>query len=208
MTHSLTVDRGLRRRQVTIDEALDHAVAIMGEVGVGGLTIAEIARRMEMRAPSLYRYFDSLHAVHDALFARGVAGNAQAIAVAIAGLAPGIDRLRAGATATVCWCVEHPALAQLLYWRPVPGFEPSTETFDVSQQQMRELDAEFAAAIECGDLDQTAGTPQAVRLFTVVISGLISQQLANEPGASYDEGKFTSLTNPALDLFFDHYRRR
>lgn len=208
MVSSPAVRRQQRRRQTVVDEALDHAAEIMAEQGVGALTISEIARRMELRGPSLYKYFDSLHAVYDALFTRGVAGNAAAVTAAIEALPPGIDRLRVGAVATVRWCVEHPALAQLLYWRPVPGFAPSTSTFAASQRQMSEVQGEFAAAVECGELAPAAASGDAIRLFTVIMSGLISQQLANEPGAPYDTGLFTSLTEQAIGLFFDHYRRQ
>ena len=76
-------DRRLLRRQQTIEEALDAAVAIMGEAGVGGLSMSEIARRLGMRQPSLYKYFPSLHAVYDALFARGVERSGAAIQAAV-----------------------------------------------------------------------------------------------------------------------------
>src|SRR5690348_18434590 len=72
------------RRQQTIEEALDAAVAIMEETGVGGLSMSEIARRLGMRQPSLFKYFPSLHAVYDALFARGVAGTGAAFQPAVA----------------------------------------------------------------------------------------------------------------------------
>ena len=54
-----SVSRRLLRRQQTIEEALDAAVAIMEELGVGGLSMSEIARRVGMRQPSLYKYFPS-----------------------------------------------------------------------------------------------------------------------------------------------------
>ena len=54
-----------------IEEALDHAERIVTESGAGAVTIAEIARQMGIRPPSLYKYFASLHAVYDGLFARG-----------------------------------------------------------------------------------------------------------------------------------------
>src|SRR4051794_34336603 len=43
----------------------------MTEHGVGGLSLGEVARRMGMRTPSLYVYFDAKNAVYDAVFARG-----------------------------------------------------------------------------------------------------------------------------------------
>ncbi len=40
-----------------------------------------------------------------------------------------------------------------------------------------------------------------VRLYTVVLSGLISQQMANQPGVPYAEGLFSRLTETAVDAF-------
>src|SRR3954452_6790197 len=64
-------DRRQRRRLETIEEIVDVAVEVMTEHGVGGLSLGEVARRMGMRTPSLYVYFDSKNAVYDAVFARG-----------------------------------------------------------------------------------------------------------------------------------------
>lgn len=199
--------RRARRRQETIEEALDHAVTVMAEQGVGALTISEVARRMGMRGPSLYKYFDSLHALFDALFARGLAGNDAAVREAIAGEPAGVEAIRAGTRATVRWCVEHPALAQLLYWRVVPGFEPSSSTFAASHDQVAEMRAMFGEAVRRKQLAAAADSDDAVRLLTVLISGLITQQMANQPGAGFDDGAFTSMTDETLDLFFSRYRR-
>lgn len=189
-------------------EALDHAVEVITELGVGALTVSEVARRTGMRGPSLYKYFPSLHALYDALFARGLTAEIAAVRNAVDGHEPGLARLRAGARATVRWCLENPALAQLLHWRAVPGFEPSAETFAASVEDMREVRNEFAEAVRRRQLAPEADSDDAVRLYTVVLAGLISQQLANEPHASFADGVFSRLTDQALDLFFDHYRHR
>jgi AcrR family transcriptional regulator len=198
-------DRRLVRRQQTIEEALDIAVVVMTEVGVGGLSMSEIARRLGIRQPSLYKYFPSLHAVYDALFARGLARSVAAVLAAAAPQPAGVPRIRAGAKAWVRWAVDNPALAQLLVWRPVPGFAPTEATFAVSVQQMAQLQAEFAAAVRADELRPQAASDEGLRLYTVVLSGVISQQLANEPGAGYNTGIFSSLTDAALDMFFARY---
>jgi AcrR family transcriptional regulator len=198
-------DRRLLRRQQTTTEALDAAVAIMEEAGVAGLSMSEIARRLGMRQPSLYKYFPSLHAVYDALFARGLERSAAAIQAAIEEGPRGVVTIRAAGRALVRWAVENPALAQLLYWRPVPGFAPTAATFAASVRQMDQLRAAFAAAVQAGVLHPSAASAEAPRLFTIVLSGLISQQMANEPAAGYDTGIFTSLTDAALDMFFARY---
>jgi AcrR family transcriptional regulator len=167
--------------------------------------MSEIARRLGMRQPSLYKYFPSLHAVYDALFARGVECTGAAIQAAVGEGPRGVVTIRAAGRALVRWAVENPALAQLLYWRPVPGFAPTVATFAPSVRLMGQLRAAFAAAVQAGELHPKAATEEAPRLFTIVLSGLISQQMANEPGADFDTGMFTSLTEAALDVFFARY---
>ena len=58
-------DRRARRRLETIEEILDIATEVMNEEGVNGLSLAEVARRLGVQPPSLYKYFPSLMAVYD-----------------------------------------------------------------------------------------------------------------------------------------------
>jgi AcrR family transcriptional regulator len=194
-----------RRRAAVIDEALDHALALITDEGVGALSVSEVARRMGIRGPSLYKYFPSRHAIYDALFARGLESEHAAVYAAVEQAPPGVRRIRAGGVAVVRWAVENPALAQLLHWRPVPGYEPSPEVFAASVQDMADMRAEFAAAARLGHLTAAADSDEAVRLFTVVLGGLISQQLANEPGVPFEDGVFSRLTGAAFDVFFSAY---
>jgi AcrR family transcriptional regulator len=202
---SSELSRVARRRAAVVEEALDHAVALMAEEGVGALSVNEVARRMGIRGPSLYKYFPSRHAVYDALFRRGLLAQQATTHAAAEAAAPGVDRIRAGATAVVRWAVENPALAQLLHWRPVPGFEPSPGTFELSVRDMVLVREVFAQAVRLGQLDPLAATDDGIRLYTVLISGLISQQLANQPGVPFDEGDFSRLTGTAVDLFLSAY---
>ena len=195
-----------RRRAAVIDEALGHAVELMTAEGVGALSVSEVARRMGISGPSLYKYFPSLHGVYDALFARGLQRSHAAVRAAADAQPCGVPRIRAGARALVRWAVENAALAQLLYWRPVPGFAPREETLAASVADMADLRAELAEAARLGQLRADAASAEAVRLYTVVLSGLISQQLANQPGVPYTEGLFSRLTETALDLFLSAYR--
>jgi AcrR family transcriptional regulator len=194
-----------QRRAAVVDEALRHAVELMAEEGVGALSVNEVARRTGIRGPSLYKYFPSRHAIYDALFARGLADQLATVESATDACAPGVDRLRAGGAAVVRWAVENPALAQLLHWRPVPGFRPSPSSFEPGRHDMDRVRAEFAEAVRLGQLTADADSDDTVRLWTVVLSGLISQQLANQPGVPFDEGLFSRLTAAAIDLFLSAY---
>ena len=171
---SVSTDRRLMRRQQTIEEALDVAVAIMQEAGVGALSMSEIARRIGMRQPSLYKYFPSLHAVYDALFARGVERSGAAVQAAVAAEPRGLASIRAASRALVRWAVENPALAQLMFWRPVPGFAPTAETFAPSVLLLDQLRAALAAAVRAGVLHPDAAADEAPRLYTIVLAAIAS----------------------------------
>ena len=43
-------------------------------------------------------------------------------------------------------------------------------------------------------------------MLTMVMSGLISLQLANEPGVPYNVGRFSSLTAAAVDMYLTYHR--
>ena len=188
------------------DEALSHAVALMTEEGVGALSVSEVARRMGIRGPSLYKYFPSRHGLYDAVFGRALAAEQTAVEAAVHAVPRGVPRLLAGGAAVVRWAVENPALAQLLHWRAVPGFEPSVEVFAPSVRSAGEVREEFAEAARLGQLSAAADSDDAVRLWTVVLSGLMTQQMANEPGRPYAEGSFSRLTDSALEQFLSAYR--
>jgi AcrR family transcriptional regulator len=176
---------------VTIDEALDHAERIATEGGVGAVTIAEIARRMGMRPPSVYKYFPSLHGVYDALFARGSTRLASYVDNAVRDHDPGLGRLLEAALAIGRWSMLNPALAVLLFWRPIPGFEPSPASYALAQRLAGRSRADLATAVHNRDLAPPADTDEVFRLFTSISAGLCTQQLANEPDATYESGLFT-----------------
>jgi AcrR family transcriptional regulator len=199
------LDRRERRRRATLIEILEVSLEVMGEDGVGGLSLAEVARRIGVSAPSLYKHVDSKHAVYDALFAAGMRAHQAAVEAAVAGRVPSLDMLESGFEAGVRWCVENPTLTQLLFWRPVPGFEPSPESFAVSQDVTVRMTDVLAALVDNGELRPEAQSAAGPALFTCLISGVVTQQLANEPGATFEAGRFTRHTREAFALFVDHF---
>src|SRR5579864_736234 len=124
------VDRRARRREETINEILAIAVDVMTEDGVNGLSLSEVARRLGVQPPSIYKYFPSLMAVYDALFDRGQRANLEVMRAAMADAQPGLDALIQGLEASGRWSLANRALAQLMFWRPVPSFEPSPESMN------------------------------------------------------------------------------
>ena len=83
-------DRRARRRQETISEILDIARDVMTEEGVNALSLAEVARRLGVQPPSLYKYFPSLMAIYDALFLEGQRQNLEAMRGGMEGAESGL----------------------------------------------------------------------------------------------------------------------
>ena len=202
------LDRRHRRRLETIEEIVDVAIEVMTECGVGGLSLGEVARRMGMRTPSLYVYFDSKNAVYDAVFARGWREVHQTMAPAYDGLRDAVDLPSYFLTCArifVGWMLEHPAQAQLMCWRPVPGYEPSALAYEPAVEMLAAAHASFAELRDRGLFPPDADLELLLRTWTVLTSGVMTQQLANAPDASFDEGAFTATLPDLVSMFLTQY---
>lgn len=199
------LDRRARRRQQTIEEILDIATEIMTEEGVNGLSLAEVARRLGVQPPSLYKYFPSLMAVYDAVFQRAAAEHAEVMRRAMAEAEAGLDALISGLEASGRWCVTHPAVAQLLFWRPVPSFEPSPEAMVPSVEMVAMQRAALADAVAAGQLGPEADSDEALSLVSTLIAGVFSQAIANEPGVEWGQGRFTPVFPKLMRLLVAVY---
>lgn len=203
------LDRRQRRRQETISEVLDIAAEIMAEQGVAGLSVGEVARRMGIRPPSLYVYFPSKHALYDALFARGarlVLDHVRADVEATPADVQSLDELlRRAAETFVGWSIAHPAYTQLLFWRPVPGFTPSAEAYAPAVELVELTRARFTDLQQLGLIRADADIEHVYRDWTVLTSGVISQQLSNAPDEPFAAGRFTAALPRLVAMFARHY---
>ena len=194
-------DRRARRRQETIAEILDIAVELMGREGVAGLSLSDIARRLGIQPPSLYKYFPSRIAIYNALFESGQAQHLSVVRAAAEAAEPGLPALDAAMDASARWCHAHQVLAQLLFWRPAPGFEASPEAMAPSVEMVEVLRSTLRDAQELGQLGRGAAQDEGLALLSIVQAGIVSQQLSNEPTAAFARGRFTSLLPNAVAMF-------
>jgi AcrR family transcriptional regulator len=193
-------DRRARRRQETIEEILAIAADVMTEEGVNGLSLSEVARRLGVKPPSIYKYFDSIMGIYDALFERGQRANLEVMRAAMAEAEPGVDALAAGLDASGRWAVEHPATAQLLFWRPVPSFEPTPAAMAPSVEMVQLQRQALADAVAAKQLGPGADSDEALWVTSVFVSGVIGQAMANEPGVGWGEGRFSPLLPKLLSV--------
>jgi AcrR family transcriptional regulator len=185
-------DRRSERREATRAEILDTAWELVREQGLGGLNLRDLAPRVGMRAPSLYEYFASKHAIYDAMFAQGYRQFSAAMAEVDA--LSGEDGLRAVARRSMAFMVEEPARYQLLFHRTIPGFTPSPESYAESVQVLQAARAWF---------DRNGyGVAGALDLFTSLIGGLAGQQIANDPGGDH----WVGLVDAAVDMFLAYIK--
>ena len=200
-----TEDRRARRRRETIDEILDIAVEIMSEEGVNGLSLSEVARRLGVQPPSIYKYFPSLMAIYDELFLRGQTVHLDVMRDAMADAGPGLPALTAGLEASGRWLLANRAVAELLFWRPVPRFEPSSGAMAISRQMVDLQRVALHDAVTAGQLGPGADSDEAVYLLSTLIIGVLSQAIANEPDLEWGSGRFTSLFPRLMQLFAATY---
>jgi len=190
-------ERRLRRHEETREQIVAHAIDIMGTQGVAGLSLGDLARRIGVRTPSLYTYFDSKNALYDELFRRGwqechdqVRAHSERLG-AITPLTDVIGRLQALQATFVRWALNHPALSQLMFLRPVPAWEPSPAAYEAAVQFLRLLVDEINAYRDHGLLRPDADPDEVVINLTTIGTGVIASQLANEPGVPFDRGRAT-----------------
>lgn len=199
----MPLDRRYRRRQETIEQVLDVAVDVMTEYGVAGLSLGEVARRMEIRTPSLYQYFAGKHALYDALFQRGWSKLLAALQEGLTG--DPLRDLHATSEIFVRWSLEHPAYAPLMVWRPVPGFTPSEAAYAPAVETVQASRALLTRLQGAGVLPAEANLDLAFRTWTTLVNGVVTQQLANAPDESYESGSFSSTLPDLIAMWLAYH---
>jgi AcrR family transcriptional regulator len=192
------------RRQRNHDEMtaniLQAARDVMREQGVADLNLQEIARRVGMRAPSLYNYFPSKVAIYEALFVFGMRMYRTRLENLIVEHDITWDGLRQIMEGYLAFAQENPELYQLMFERPVPGFVPSSEGLEEAGKLL-ELSRRMADdAIASGTVKTSLSAEVVMNLFISFMHGFTAQHLANEPHLPSGSGRFGSLIPVIIDL--------
>ena len=192
------------RRQRNHDEMvmtiLDTARDIMREQGVAALNLQEIARRMGMRAPSLYNYFPNRIAIYEALFALGMRmyrENFERLLTEYGATWEGLEQTMEG---YLSFALENPELYQLMFERPVPGFTPSPEGLTEAAKLMETGHRMAAEGIASGVFHPSVSPDVMMNLLIAIMHGYTAQHLANEPDLPSGSGRFGSLIPLMMDM--------
>jgi AcrR family transcriptional regulator len=184
-----------QRRETRTAEIVAAAWELAREHGIGGLSLHALAREVGIRQPSLYEYFDSKHALYDAMFADGN----RALAERLDALELPKNARAAVKTfmyAFVDFALEDQARSALMFQRPIPGFTPSNESYACAQDVLnRAVGVLHAAGLD--DQDDTD-------CFVAMVGGIMEAQLSNEPGGD----RWIRHLDRLIDLHLDDAKRR
>jgi len=155
------------------------------------LTLRDLAHRAGITAPTVYVYFDSKNAIYDAMFGRAATEFDERMAEPFHYEDPR-EVLAASVRRFSEFCTNSPARYQLLFQRTIPGFEPSPESYAPAVRAL-------AGARERLALN---GITEArhVDMWTALITGLVDQQVSNDPGGD----RWTRLIDESVDMFLAH----
>ena len=191
-------ERRQRNREQTKADILKAARAVMREEGVGALNLQDVARRVGMRAPSLYEYFASKAALYDALFVLGTRLYARRVAKLNWDPDRVWDSMAEKMQDYVGFAQECPELYNLVFERHVPGFTPSEAAMEEASRLLAGGHQKFELAMERGALAPGTSAQSAFDLFIAIMHGIASQHLANEPNLPVGSGRFGSLVSTAI----------
>jgi len=178
------------RREAKVASIVASAWTLAAESGIAGVSLHALAREVGMRQPSLYEYFDSKHALYDAMFADG---NRQLLERLEALVLPRDPRaaLKKYMGTFLAFALEDPARAELLFQRHVPDFDPSPESYALAEEALG----------RAGKLMHEAGVTRQddIDCMVAMVGGLMEAQLSNEPGGT----RWTRHLNRLVDLYVD-----
>jgi AcrR family transcriptional regulator len=177
------------------DEIIQAAWAEADIRGLSAVSLTAVARRVGLRQPSLYSYFSSKNALIDAMFAQAAGSLLHLVEQADYPASPR-EAARLVARTVLQFGVEEPTRSQLIFQRTIPGYEPSGEAYAPALQMQDQYVQKLAEA--------GVTAPADVDIFTALVAGLASQQLANDPGGD----RWVSQLDTVLDMFFDHLDRQ
>jgi AcrR family transcriptional regulator len=187
-----------QKREAMLARILDTARAIMRKEGVAALSMQELARRLNMRAPSLYNYFDSKTEIYDALFQLGFRRFEEFLnQIEFTDTGWQLE-LSSAMNAYLTFAIQNPDLYQLCFERPVPGFEPSEESLQLSFGILERYYDHVRNWLPF--LNTDLNERQLTDLLIAIMHGMTALHLANQPNLPVGEGRFGSLIPAIIPL--------
>jgi AcrR family transcriptional regulator len=186
-----TIEWREARRQSGREAIVDAAWDLVHAEGLASLSLRELARRAGITTPTVYAYFDSKDAIYDAIFGRAATEFVDWVTEPLEAREPE-EVLMLRAHRFVEFCTGDVVRYQLLFQRTIPNFEPSAESYAPAVRALE-------SARECLVLNGIT-QPKHLDLWTALLSGLVDQQVSNDPGGD----RWTRLIEEAVAMFLSH----
>jgi AcrR family transcriptional regulator len=173
--------RAKQRTPQLRNRVLEVAVNALGEHGVSGFTTRRVAELAGTSVPAVYELFDDKAGLIRQVFFEGFRLLGRELATVPATDDPLTD-VAALAQAYRRFCVQRPALAQVMFTRPFASFDPSPE--DVAAgTAVRELI--IGRIKRCIDAGLTVGNPSDIgHVLLALVQGLAVQEAGGWLGNS------------------------
>jgi len=159
--------------------------------GLAALSLRDLARHAGITTPTVYAYFDSKNAIFDAMFGEAAESFADSKAELVDKGGP-YENLAADAENFIQFCVSDVARYQLLFQHSVPGFTPTPQSYAPA---VRALELTREQLVRYGVRD-----PRHVDVWTALLTGLVDQQISNDPGGD----RWTRLADDVVRMFLTH----
>lgn len=164
---------------------------IVREDGLGGLSLRDLARRAGITTPTVYAYFESKNAIFDAMFEEAAQSFADTKSESVAADDPQ-GTLVADARSFVDFCTSDVARYQLLFQHLLPGFVPSPRAYAPAVRAL-EMTREMLAR-------SGVRNPAHWDIWTALMTGLVDQQIANDPGGD----RWSRLVDEVVAMYLAH----
>lgn len=181
------------RSGLTTATVLDEACALIDERGRDALTLATLAARLDVKAPSLYKHIDGLGRLQQQVAVSSKAELARRLHHSIAGRS-GEHAVQALADAYRHWALAHPGRYGMTIAAPNPA---DHDDVDASQ----DLFGVVGSALASFGLDSVS-TVDAIRHLRALLHGFVELEIAGAFAMPLDlEQSFQRALAVAIDSF-------
>jgi AcrR family transcriptional regulator len=177
---------------------LDAASRLLETEGPEALTMRRIAGEVGSSTSVLYSMFGGKAGVAEALWCEGFERLHAALA-SVDGDDP-LARLTGMGRAYRASALANRSYYGIMFSRPIPGFEPSAEAYEVSLRPLALLTDAVAACVEAG-VFRPVDPNHAARVLWAASHGAVSLELAGYEGASDGATRYRELVTAAGSWF-------
>lgn len=179
---------------------LDTASTLLETSGPAALTMRRIADEVGCSTTVLYTMFGGKSGIADALWREGFARLHRALDAAAAAGTASLQRLAAVGKAYRASALANRSYYAIMFQRPIPGFEPTPDSYDAAVRPLRVLTRVVEECIGSGDF--APGDPEHIAgVLWAAVHGAVSLELAGFEGARDPEARFTDLAAAAAEHF-------